>query len=888
MTTRTLSIALLLLCTTLASHAQLHLQINRTSREINYGFDVPSGKVITIDAVGGLVLPNLALNVSKLAQSSATTGQVLTWNGTAWVPGTVAGTGDAMTSGTLAQFAATTSAELAGVISNETGTGALVFGTSPDFTTGITIGGVAVPTISSTSTLTNKTISLTSNTLTMTSAELATAVSNETGSGVLVFGTSPTLTTPTISGAVTFPDDVKQTFNPGTNNAGLNVGLIAGDVASPAEGDIWGNSSTATFRGRINGVTNTFMLTGFYDTSGELRTLVTDETGTGSLVFGTSPNFTTGITIGGVAVPTISSTSTLTNKTLGSGTAFADDVRMTFNPGTNNAGLNVGAHTVDPSSPIDGDVFYDSDDELLRAYINGAWLRLTGASSAFGTDNRVLRSDGTANAMQASAVTIDDSGNMSGVGTLSSGSITLTTTGTYNFATGVNLGPGGGLGAVIYGRGGAGSSNVSGNTSGSIDLRAGAAATAVNPEGAFGGQGGQIILTGGDGASDGGIDYPGGTSGSLTMSGADAVAGASGGDGGSINTSGATTGAGGSINTSAGAGGAGGSIDTSDGGGSIDTTAGGSITTGTGSLTGPNSSGTFALIDIANAWADGVKQTFNPNGTTAGINVGSHAGDPGTPANGDLWYDSTANELTARINGSNVALGAGGGGGLSSADIDTSAELAAIVTDETGSGALVFATSPTLVTPALGTPASGTLTNCTGLPQLAPWASSVSTTDVVSSSADTSLYSVSVPANTLGSSGELEFFLYCDYLNNTGANRTLTLTIKLGSTTLYTDTTTTIATSTGRRAMHLSGRLKNTATNAQVLSALFGYSSISTAPPTGTGPLDSDSPVHLMLVGTGAVDTTSTQTFDVRVQHNASDANLSVRCLAATVKLIKP
>lgn len=34
----------------------------------------------------------------------------------------------------------------------------------------------------------------------------------------------------------------------------------------------------------------------------------------------------------------------------------------------------------------------------------------------------------------------------------------------------------------------------------------------------------------------------------------------------------------------------------------------------------------------------------------------------------------------------------------------------------TGTGGVVRATSPTLVTPALGTPASGTLTNCTGLP----------------------------------------------------------------------------------------------------------------------------------------------------------------------------
>jgi hypothetical protein len=46
----------------------------------------------------------------------------------------------------------------------------------------------------------------------------------------------------------------------------------------------------------------------------------------------------------------------------------------------------------------------------------------------------------------------------------------------------------------------------------------------------------------------------------------------------------------------------------------------------------------------------------------------------------------------------------------------TSANLAAALTDETGTGANVFATSPTLTTPILGTPSSGTLTSCTGLP----------------------------------------------------------------------------------------------------------------------------------------------------------------------------
>ena len=44
----------------------------------------------------------------------------------------------------------------------------------------------------------------------------------------------------------------------------------------------------------------------------------------------------------------------------------------------------------------------------------------------------------------------------------------------------------------------------------------------------------------------------------------------------------------------------------------------------------------------------------------------------------------------------------------------TSSELAGVISNETGSGALVFATSPTLVTPALGTPSSGTMTNVSG------------------------------------------------------------------------------------------------------------------------------------------------------------------------------
>jgi hypothetical protein len=110
-------------------------------------------------------------------------------------------------------------------------------------------------------------------------------------------------------GAFTFPDDVRQTFNPGVNNAGLNVGALAGDPATPANGDVWYNSTTNLLKARINGASVSL---GQTTTPGGLNTQV---------------QYNNAGAFGGVS----GFTSDGTNVTAGSGNLRATSPRITTN-----------------------------------------------------------------------------------------------------------------------------------------------------------------------------------------------------------------------------------------------------------------------------------------------------------------------------------------------------------------------------------------------------------------------------------------------------------------------------------------------------------------------------------------------------------------------------
>jgi hypothetical protein len=123
-----------------------------------------------------------------------------------------------------------------------------------------------------------------------------------------------------------------------------------------------------------------------------------------------------------------------------------------------------------------------------------------------------------------------------------------------------------------------------------------------------------------------------------------------------------------------------------------------------------STTGGFEIVSIAATQTLTNKTLTSPTLTTPAL---------GTPASGIMTNVTgtasglTAGNVTTNANLTGHVTSVGNAAVLGSF---TSSQLATALTDETGTGAAVFATSPTLVTPLLGTPTSGVATNLTGLP----------------------------------------------------------------------------------------------------------------------------------------------------------------------------
>lgn len=153
--------------------------------------------------------------------------------------------------------------------------------------------------------------------------------------------------------------------------------------------------------------------------------------------------------------------------------------------------------------------------------------------------------------------------------------------------------------------------------------------------------------------------------------------------------------------------------------------------------------------------------------------------------------------------------------------------------------------------------------------------------DIVNTAGESTVISQSIPGGTLGTNQAVLIVIEGDYLNNSGATKTLTLAFKYGATTLWSHVTAALAASATRAPFYCTAVLAgDSATNAQRLSggANIGAQAAAT---NGIGTWGGTLLAGAIFGGTSAEDSTAAKTLAVTATHSGAASTVEFRGTAA-------
>jgi len=273
-------------------------------------------------------------------------------------------------------------------------------------------------------------------------------------------------------------------------------------------------------------------------------------------------------------------------------------------------------------------------------------------------------------------------------------------------------------------------------------------------------------------------------------------------------------------------------------------------------------SGSTTVAERLRVAADGTLQHFGTSSGTVTLAAQAAAGTPTLtwPTGSGTFAVSATSPLTLSATTGALTCSTCGvtGTGLNQFASTTSAQLAGVISDETGSGSAVFGTAPTLTNATLATRLNKGI-YIVGM-------SAVTGMSVTGTLTETTLATISVPANAMGANGALRITAQW---SKTGTAGTLQAKMKFAGTTFHDSGVTGGATViSGRTQVEIHNR---NATNSQVAASTtqVNFSAQNTA-----------------AVVTSAIDTTSNQ--DVTLTCQLGNTGDTCVLESYTVELLEP